>query len=1068
MLKRVLAVLALLFVLVGVVFADQSLLARSIETSTAEELSAMCRAYGLDASLSESGMRSQLYTFFGIEPTSDDASEPGLLTGESKSENATTILIENADQLYTSDNLVILKGNVQISFSTEAEEVERSLLADKVVVDIDDKLLEASGSVSLSGGDNEDRTFAGDVISLDWGDLDIIVFNGRSTTDRKNSSGSSILFYATGESVSYVNGTNGIFFRKGTIATTEKDPYWSIDAQKLSLAQNDMFVERAVVKLGRVPIFYFPFFVYPGTTLSFNPAIGISSEYGMFLTTTYEVYGRYPKLGVLGTGTSSSSDEETDVTEVSASISSFLTVEDDSEMIHDGFYYRPVVEGEDLGKLESWARGSGSYLAVFADAYDELGLVLGLDTKNFLFDKKLEVSATGAIGYVADQDFAYLRRFRYTFDFNLGYSNDGLKFDFKLPILSDPLVRKHYLNRNTGFALDALMNSEQFFPSTYSKQTEYTWSADASYSKSIGDYNFSISSLKADVDFELDTTTVDGDTFYKAEVEEASLPYLSLSSSGTFFDFQGNSRKTTKTKDYTSPLAKSFSDELNTMLTEEAEASEVSEASDASDTEEASNPEATTEETSTALVLKPYSGPELDLEETTTSAAGGIKLGYTYNQSLDNSFTEDLDHDSFYTKLSGTLYVDGSLPGKWLAVKETLKPQFNYSKSSIATDSPTTVDEFYLTSTLNAQIPRFGITYNLTNKIYNHYNSVTSSETSLTDRWGEWNSTDVTAHNASISKTLGSFTFGFYSQFRPLTEILKPSAKFSRSGFTASLDFSFQREEDETKFEKGEGNLNLSYSNSHVTASLANNYDFTEVEDDAWEGYTLVQKLSVTPVKGLTFTESGKWVNRFEASTLSLGAAYKLDTERIDLNTSATMTFKDKDYDKDALKLSVKLSQDELSWWKNRMSFQQSMTLDFNYDFDNPYKTAFTMSYSFSFSIAEFLDMKVSVNSANKSFSRYLTEDSFSFSKLLEDLWKSFDFFGNGRRSTGFNLSSFSVAVVHYMRDWNLYIDAQGSLTTKYSGKYEWVPTVTVYIKWNAIPELKADGSWDSSTRQWN
>ena len=57
--------------------------------------------------------------------------------------------------------------------------------------------------------------------------------------------------------------------------------------------------------------------------------------------------------------------------------------------------------------------------------------------------------------------------------------------------------------------------------------------------------------------------------------------------------------------------------------------------------------------------------------------------------------------------------------------------------------------------------------------------------------------------------------------------------------------------------------------------------------------------------------------------------------------------------------------------------------------------------------------------------------------------------------------------MVHYMRDWNLYIDAQGQLTTKYSGKYEWVPTVTVYIKWNAIPELKTQGYWDSNSNEW-
>ena len=64
MLKRVVAVLALMIVLMGLVFADQSLLVRSIQTSSAEELAAICRAYGLDDSLAENELRSQLYEFF--------------------------------------------------------------------------------------------------------------------------------------------------------------------------------------------------------------------------------------------------------------------------------------------------------------------------------------------------------------------------------------------------------------------------------------------------------------------------------------------------------------------------------------------------------------------------------------------------------------------------------------------------------------------------------------------------------------------------------------------------------------------------------------------------------------------------------------------------------------------------------------------------------------------------------------------------------------------------------------------------------------------------------------------
>ena len=265
-------------------------------------------------------------------------------------------------------------------------------------------------------------------------------------------------------------------------------------------------------------------------------------------------------------------------------------------------------------------------------------------------------------------------------------------------------------------------------------------------------------------------------------------------------------------------------------------------------------------------------------------------------------------------------------------------------------------------------------------------------------------------------------------------------------------------------------NLNLSYTNSVFSFSLANKYDFTKVESDDsefWDGYSLTQKASLKPVKGLTITQSSAYKNKFEATKLQFGATYVLDTSVLDLNANASMSFKDKEYDKDILNLGIKLSQDKITFWKGRMGMDSSLNLAFNYDFQNPYRTSFTVSYTFEFGIAEFLDLAISVSSANKTFARYYQNGEFSFSSMIEDLARSFDFFGGGRVNTGFNLNAFRIQMVHYMRDWNLYIDAQGQLTTKYSGKYEWVPTVTVYIKWNAIPELKTQGFWDSNSDEW-
>ena len=1040
MIRRVLLISLMLVMVVSGAFAG-NLLRRSILSSTHDELVAMCMAYGLDSTAVDSAMTASLLEYFGI--TEEDADDDASAQPEG-SKKATSIGIRNSDQLFSNDNVIILSGNVELTFTTD--DGTRSLSADTVTVDLDSKKLEATGSVTLGGSTSKDRVFSGSVVSLDWSNLDVIVYGGTSSTTRKNSSGTKIEFYVSGETVSYAGPTSGIIFNNGTIATTADDPYWSISAGKLSLSETDLFVDRAVFRLGRVPVFYFPIFFYPGTTLSFNPAIGLSSDKGAFLTTTYEIYGKYPKLGVLGTKSKSSktagSEDDPDYT---GAITAFLNTDDDTDMIRDGFYYRPVEQGEDLGELQTWARKTGSYLAVFADAYEKLGLVAGIDTLNYFLDKNMKVSATGAVGYMANGD-ANLPRFRYTMDFNFNFKKDTFTVDVKVPTLSDPYVRTDYLNRNTAFALDALLGSEQYFPSGFSSVTKYTWVANASYSKKVGNYSFNLSSLKADIDFNIvKEKDDDGNTVYRRKAVEASLPYLSFSSDGTFLSIQGKSQSTTRTLDYTNALAREL----------DAEKQELQESADASASAK-----------TTVSTFKSYSGPSLNLQETTVSQAGSLKLGYTYNQSLDNIYKEELEHDSFYTKGNGTLYVNAAVPGQWLTVTETVKPDFNFSRS----ENGTKVDEFYLSSELKAGIPKVGITYTLSQKVYNHYVKETTVTTETTDRWGEWNKTDVTAHNLNYSQKIGSFTLGLYFQLKPLTETIKPSVGYSRSGFSASADFSMKRPPEEERFTKDALNVNLSYTSALLTASLANKYDFTLVTDpeaDKWRGYSLVQKLTVKPLTGLSLSADSTFKGKFELGKLQLSASYVLDTNVIDLSTRASISFRDKDFLKDSLGFSIKLSQDKITMWKGRIGFEQSLNMSFTYDFGNPYRTSFGIDYTMSFAIAEFLDLSVGVSSANKTFARYYDNGVFSFSAMMEDLWRSFDFFGEGRKNTGFNLNSFKVSLVHYMRDWDLHVDAQGSMTTKYSNKYEWVPTVTVYIKWNAIPELKTQGNWDSKSDEW-
>lgn len=1023
MIKRLAATFAFLLVLLLSAFPTDSLLLHSLEVSTYEELVHMSRAFGLDSSLEESELRSALIVHFGLENE--------VSTIENTTEvSATMISIDSCDSLYSSSDNVIMAGNVSISFVSEGSSAKRTLVAQKVIVDFSSKRIEALGDVSLKDSSQKDRTFEGQAIVLDWGSLDIVVFDGENTSARPNSNGTQVMFFASGDRISYAGESNSILFRNGTIATTDDDPLWSIEAKKLVFAESDVFIDNAIFKLGRVPIFYIPVFFYPGTTLAFNPAMGMSSSKGAFLNTTFELFGRYPGLG-------SNGEKKDDEEDFSASITSFLSNTSDSEMVRDGIYYRALKDGEELGELESWARKSSSYMAVFADVYEKLGLVLGFDTT--IKSKSFTFKSTGAVGYRATAPDTSLQNFRFAFDANVSYKGNGLELNVKLPFISDPHVKADYLNRNSAFTLDSVFGSEQAFPTTYTTQNTYSASFDAKYSKSLGSYSINISSLKADIDYKFEKT-VDG---YERVVTEASFPYLSLSSNGVFIDLKGKSQETEEVLSYENEMASSF----------EAQRQDL----DGDPVFEGPSEE-----------LPYMEGPALDLTKKSSSSGATFKAGYTFSQSLDNVYKTDLVHDKFYTKANGTLYVKTNAPDSWLTVSETLKPDFSFSDNDIEKGPVNRTETFALGSSLEVGSPKLGITYTLSQNIYTFKNQIRGSVTETTDKWGEWRKEDISAHNLNFNRSLGMFSLGMYLQFKPLVEIIRPSAGISSNGFRLSSSFSFERKDE--KFEKGTGKLDLSYSSSAFSISFANSYDFKVLEtgSDPWDGYGLVQKLTLKPVSGLVLSQDSKLEKQFKVSTLKFSASYDVDSDLLDLKTQASISFKGTELEKDVFNVKLSANTQKIKLWKNRIQSSVNTDLSFKYDFTNPYQSVLTASLKFNFSIAEFLDLSLNVSSSNKSFYRYYNDSGlFVLEDMVKDLLKSFDFFGEGRRSTAFNLSNFKVQAVHYMQDWNLYIDAEGKLTTQYSGKYEWVPQVTVYVKWNALPELKVESSWNSYEREW-
>ncbi|MCR4675779.1 MAG: hypothetical protein K5634_00945 [Sphaerochaetaceae bacterium] len=940
------------------------------------------------------------------------------------------VKIRNADLVKARDKYIVLEGHVVLELTTDgsnSDKQTRTLTADRIEISSENKEIVATGNVSLSAADLRDYT--GDSIVFNWDSLDLMVYNGNSSIDRK-SSGTNLVFYLDGEEVSYGGGDDGPIIMSGvSLATRENDPYWSIKADNIAVLESDFVFKNALIKLGRVPVFWLPVLYYPNTRLAINPAVGISGTKGMFLNTTFEVYGRYPAIWEKSTTSTSSSSSDSSDNASSAAFSalSLLSNEEDGVMIRDGIIYRPAKDNEEYSGLQKWAQDTSSYLAVTADAYANYGLALGFDTLNNLFDKKLKLQSRGVLAYMPEPALSYYNPLRYALDVSGTYKNNKTTFTFSVPLISDPNVKTDFYNRNTDFELDTVLGNEATVPTTNKKVSKYTISASLNTSFEFLSQKFSLSTLKTELTYEWDSSD------YAYSLSTEVLPELNASLSGSIFNLRKETSQEEKTT-YSNDLAEEYL-ETYRKLNESSSTSEEEKKSLSTDYEKIRNKILLFRSSDTDAEVSTYSTSFSDTS--TKSDSYGVSLDYKANGYVKR----EAINDTLYLKANGNINLKADSPLDIISLTETITPEYVYNKEDKET-YPVSKD-FKITSSLKASSDLLGLSYVQNISLYKYK----FSKDVETIQSFKWEKDYFTAHSVEFSKSLtSSFSFSVKQQLKPLDLINTPSLTFKKGVFTITGSTQMYLEED-LLFKKGKANLSVIQKDSNYEFKITDTYDFSK---DGWLGNTLVQSLSLSFFdSNLKLTESLTLESDFKYKSLDLGVSWKKNYVK----------FKFSDYQFIAEKMTVHLdySVDPLYFWENRIGVEASFSADYDKEFSNIYGSSLKFNFGLNFEIYEFLSLQLKTTSANTSFYRYYDEnENFSLPLMLQDLLKSFDFFGNGRKSTGFNLSSMSLKLVHYMYDWNLNIEAKASIASDSDGKY-WSPEVKVYVQWNAIPELKSE-----------
>ncbi|MDY4609292.1 MAG: hypothetical protein SPD11_01595 [Sphaerochaetaceae bacterium] len=508
------------------------LLAESIAYASLPELQEMCRLRKLDASGTVEHLRERLLSYHGLKAAEIEISD---VDGQDPVKTALYDLeILDAQMMRSagnSDDLVVLEGRVTISFTPSGGGAAKELSASRMVIDLVNTRLTAMGGVTFKDGSENSavQDVSGDIVSLDWHSGNLEVSGGTTSSKKKNSDNKDVEFFTSGTQIDYRGDAGGIQIHEGYVTTNPETSYSSISAESMSmLPGGDMFVSNAYLSIGRVPVFWVPFFFYPGSTLIFNPAFGFSSDRGMFLSTTYEVYGSYPKF----------KDAK------QSSFTSLLATKSEGGRVKDGVIYAAATGRGETEGLEGWAQKSGSYLALMADAYQKSGVFAGFDSSTNLWEKKLVIDAGGGLAFSPGKTSSsgyYHPTFRYMGKLSAKLDTKIVDLTLDIPLYSDPSMQKLYGNRLTSFSLDALFGSTQSFPTDYSSDiTSYTWKAGGKLSlptEIASPYisKLEISKFDTSATFQWKTVAGSSPTIYSYQISSMTLPELTASMAGTLF-----------------------------------------------------------------------------------------------------------------------------------------------------------------------------------------------------------------------------------------------------------------------------------------------------------------------------------------------------------------------------------------------------------------------------------------------------------------------------------------------------------------------------------------------------
>ena len=307
------------------------------------------RALGLDDRGTRPELAARLRRFHGLPARSAPAGAPSEVVQVRQAGHA-----EYATAPETGADSVTVRGAVEVVVRKTDPDTVHVIRADEVIHDRTARLLTARGGVSYEVTQEDEQPQAVRAASMSF-DLDSskAVFVDATTRQRRRGAAGPLTFTFTAGAITRLpDGTIILDDVRFSSSPDPRLPNYEVRARRMwLLAPGEWAMQAATLRVGRVPVFYLPYFVWPGDELVFHPALGVRDREGLFLNTTLYLIGRRPR---------------------EADPFSVLSLTDPGQ-------YREELRGMFLRKIRGEdPRREDRYLKLMLDLYSRLGVFAGV------------------------------------------------------------------------------------------------------------------------------------------------------------------------------------------------------------------------------------------------------------------------------------------------------------------------------------------------------------------------------------------------------------------------------------------------------------------------------------------------------------------------------------------------------------------------------------------------------------------------------------------------------------------------------------------------------------------